>query len=136
MAMAMDTQATTNRQRAAALVVVLLSAAVSLGLMLWVGRHNASVVLILLFTVWVASPFAGLLYLDRTARRWQAARQQAAYWQMHLIGLGSVAIYAAVALLMHLRKPAAPFLAVPAATWMLIAAALWTGNFKQKPASK
>lgn len=136
MATARDAQAATNRQRRAALVVVLLSGAVSLGLMLWVGRQNAAVVLILLFTVWVGSPFAALLYLDRTVRRWQRTRQQATYRQMHLIGLGSVAIYAAVVFLMHPAKPAAPFLAVPAATWVLIAAMLWTGNFKEEAGSK
>ncbi len=132
--MTMEKQPATNPRRGVALLFVLLGAAASLGLMFWVGRHNKSVVLVLMFAVWVACPFAGLLWLHRTARRWGVSRQQSTYAQMIFISLASVAIYAAAAFLIHLAKPAAPFLAIPAATWVLIAAILWIGNSRAKEA--
>jgi hypothetical protein len=119
--MTIESQAATDSKRRTALIIVLLCTAISLGLMLWVGRHNRSVLLVLMFAVWVASPFAGLVWVHRVAMRWSALRQQATYAQMYFISVATVAIYAAVAFLVHLSKPAAPFLAVPALTWVVIA---------------
>lgn len=133
--MKMDLSTGPNRQRTAALAVVLLSAVISLEAMFRVGRHNTSVVLVLLFTVWVASPFAGLLWMWRRAMPRQEAQQTTCRF-ISLISGSSVAVYAAVAYLVHLKKPAGPFLAVPAASWLLIAAALRMGNLKAKTGAK
>jgi hypothetical protein len=119
-------------KRRAARIIVILCAAISLGLVLWVGRHNHSATLVLMFAVWVASPFAGLIWLHRIAMRWTGSQQQSTYALMHVISLASVAIYAAVAFLLHLAKPAAPFLAIPAATWMVVAVIVWAGNSKKE----
>ena len=132
--MAVEPQPALDAKRKRARILVLPCAVISLGLVLWVGRHNHSGLLVLMFALWVASPFAGLISLHRISKRWAASRQQSTYALIHVIGLASVAIYAAVAFLMHLAKPAAPFLAIPAATWMVIAAILWAGGIKGRPA--
>ena len=46
--------------RTAALTAVLAGAVGSVGLMLYVGRRNHSRVLLVLFALWVLSPFAAL----------------------------------------------------------------------------
>ncbi|HUD14929.1 MAG TPA: hypothetical protein VMQ56_14850 [Terracidiphilus sp.] len=109
-----------NIHRGVALFSVGLGAAVSLGSVLWVGRHNSSVVLVLLFTVWVASPFAGLLLIYRAANRRSPARQRVTWSQMLVISLGSVVLYAADVFLYHPAKAAGPFLAVPVASWLFM----------------
>jgi hypothetical protein len=49
----------------------LLAGAVgAVGLTLWTGRHNNSLLLKALFTVWVLSPFAALFLARRLARKW------------------------------------------------------------------
>ena len=55
---------------AAALAAVVAAAGGSVGLMLWVGRHNPSSVLLLLFALWVVSPFMGLQLADMFSKRW------------------------------------------------------------------
>jgi hypothetical protein len=118
-----------NIHRGVALFSVGLGAAVSLGLMLWVGRHNSSAVLVLLFTVWVASPFAGLLLIYRAANRRSPARQRVTWSQMRVISLGSAVIYAADVFLYHPAKAAGPFLAVPVASWLLMVVWLWMSGY-------
>jgi tryptophan-rich sensory protein len=132
----METQAATNQKRGAALMSVLLGAAASLGLMLWVGRHNKSLLLVLIFTVWVASPFAGLLWVHSNAKRREVSRQRSTYGLMLLISLGSIAVYAAAIFLMHLAKPAAPFLVVPAVSWVLVAILLGRADSNLNAAGK
>ena len=55
---------------AVALAAVVAAAGGSVGLMLWVGRHNPSSVLLLLFALWVVSPFMGLQLADMFSKRW------------------------------------------------------------------
>ena len=47
--------------RILAFIAVLLGAAASVGLVLWVGRQQQSRLLLLLFSLWVLSPFMALL---------------------------------------------------------------------------
>ncbi|WP_348261685.1 hypothetical protein P8935_18015 [Telmatobacter sp. DSM 110680] len=122
--MAIEPRPAPDAKRKAAGILVILCAVISLGLVLWVGRHNHSGLLALMFAIWVETPFVGLIWLGRISARWTASWQQSMYALMHVISLASVAIYAAVAFLKHLAKPAAPFLFIPAVTWMVIAA-IW-----------
>jgi type IV secretory pathway VirB2 component (pilin) len=112
--------------------VVLLSAGASLGLMLRAGNHQPSVVLLLLFTIWVASPFAGLVWAHRRASSRSVPWQRAVSWLMWLVSLGSVATYAVVAFLVYLAKPAGPFLAVPLLSWLVIG--VWSAVHARKAA--
>ena len=109
---------------AAALAAVVAAAGGSVGLMLWVGRHNPSSVLLLLFALWVVSPFVGLQLADMFSKRW-SARTQATFHGMTLaLVLGSLAIYGYVALRPPTPTPAFVFLVVPLASWLLIAIAV------------
>jgi FlaA1/EpsC-like NDP-sugar epimerase len=107
------------------MLCLLLSAAISLGLMLWTGHRNSSVVLLLLFTLWVGSPFAGMALMYRRAKRWPAVRQHVTYNQIDIISVGSAFIYGSFVGLKQFAKPAGPFLAVPVASWILMA--VWFG---------
>jgi hypothetical protein len=107
--------------RTVAELLTLVGAVVSLGLMLWVGHRNSSVVLIAIFIVWVTSPFVMLLWAHRAAKGWPPAREELVRRVAISVSLGSVFVYAATAFLMHLAKPAGPFLFVPFASWCIIA---------------
>lgn len=55
-----------------AMLICTAGAGASLGLMYKVGHRNPSFVLILLFTIWVLSPFVGLLVGAFISERWAA----------------------------------------------------------------
>lgn len=128
-AMPVEIEPPVNRRRSSALFSLLLGASVSLGLMLWVGRHNSSVALMLLFTVWVTSPFAGMALVHRSAKRWPLVRQNLTYNQIRIISMGSALIYVVTVNFRQLAKPAGPFLAVPVASWLLLALWLWMTKY-------
>jgi hypothetical protein len=116
-----ETDSPISGPRSSALFSLVVGAAVSLGSMFWAGRHNSSIVLMLLFTFWVASPFAAMALMHRLARRWPIKRQLVFYNQIRIISFGSVLIYIGTDSFGHLAKPAGPFLALPAASWLLLA---------------
>lgn len=103
----------------AARAVLALSATVSLALMFYMGRRQQSVVLIVLFTGWVASPFVALAVVDAWASPWPAAARRVVRRVMLMAGLGSLAVYGLNAVAPFSARPAAIFLIVPAATWVL-----------------
>jgi hypothetical protein len=111
----------TNTLSKSALWFVWSGAAVALGLTFWMGHRNPSPLLVVMFLLWVASPFAGLIQVHRLGRAWPAARQMELYILSHLVSVASVLAYAAAVFLMHLAKPAGPFLVVPAVSWLVIA---------------
>ena len=104
--------------RPAALIAVLVGSGASLAMMFRVGHRNSSPILLLLFTVWVLSPFVALLFAYFASKHWPAL-----YSVMLIVTLGSVAMYAVVAFGPPRSKPASMFLVVPFAAWLLIAVA-------------
>jgi len=106
--------------RAVALIALLPGAAGSLGLMLRVGRHNNSRILIALFTIWVLAPFAALVFANVVSRSWPVLTRVALYGVTLVITLGSLAIYGVVAFGPPRPKPAFAFLVVPLVSWLLI----------------
>ena len=114
--------------RALALVTVLAGATSSLAFMLYVGRHNPSFVLMLLFTVWVLFPFAALIVASVFSRAWPVAAQKALYIVMLVVPLASLAIYGDVAFGPPRPKPAAAFLMVPLVSLLLSALVVWIAN--------
>ena len=128
-AMTVEPEPPINGRRSSALFSLLVGAVISLGLMLWVGRHDSSIVMMLLFTVWVASPFAGMALVLRSAKRWPHVRQNVTYNQIRFISLGSALIYFSTVDVKQLAKPAGPFLAVPVASWLLMGLWLWMTNY-------
>ena len=99
-------------------------AAVSLACMFWVGRHNRSFVLVALFTVWVLSPFLGLLWARRFAYWYKFAAQAMVYALLFLVVIGSAVFYPVAAFGPHWAHPALPFLAAPLLSWFLILSVL------------
>jgi len=114
--------------RGAARIALAIGAAGSLALMFRVGRNNPSVVLMGLFTIWALSPFVALLAVDAIWKRRPAPVRATLYVLMLIIAVGSLAVYAAVALGPPRPKPAFFFLAVPFASWLLIAAAAFASG--------
>jgi len=114
----MGTGASVDPLRRVARTALAIGAAGSLALMVYAGRHNRSIALVLLFTVWVSSPFVALAVADRWARRWQPASRAAFYGVMFAVSLGSVLVYAFDAL--RPRPQAAFFyVLVPPTCWII-----------------
>ena len=107
--------------RAAALIGLLVGAAGSLGLMLYAGRRQNSKILVLLFAIWVLSPFIALVGANLVSRRWTVPARAALYGVMLVLTLASLAIYGGVAFGYVTAKAGFVFLVVPLASWLLIA---------------
>jgi hypothetical protein len=106
--------------RRTALLVMLVGALVSLGIMFYISRRQSSWMLIVLFTGWVLGPYVALMIADRKSGPWTPTARLALYAVMLVSTLGSVAIYVAVVLTGPF-KPAFYFLVVPVASWLLAA---------------
>lgn len=110
--------------RGASLVGVLAGAVGSLALMLRAGNRQNSRILLLLFGIWVLSPFAATLWAHLVSSRWSVATRATLYVMMLVLTVGSLAIYGSLAF-GHLRaKVGFIFLVVPFASWLLTALAL------------
>ena len=110
-------------------VATLAGAVVSLGLMFYTGRHQQSIVLILLFTGWVLAPFVALLAASRISWRWSYLTHTTVYTiVMLVITLCSLLAYSGV-----LSPPGTPsaavFLIVPFLSWVLVTIAITTMVF-------
>lgn len=110
--------------RAAALIVVVTGAIGSFGFMLRVGNRNNSFFLMLLFAIWVLSPFVALVLAHSVSRRWADLTCATLYGLMLVLSLGSLTLYGDVALGPPRPQPAFRFLVVPLASWLLIAVAM------------
>jgi len=106
--------------RAIALVVIVIAAAGSVWLTLYMGRKNSSILLIALFVFWVLSPFVALFVADRISKSWNFATRVLLYVLMFLVSIVSLAAYSG---LLHVpdTKPAFMFLMMPLLSWFLIA---------------
>jgi hypothetical protein len=107
--------------RAAALMAVPAGAVGSVGLTLWAGRHNSSRILLVLFALWVLSPFMALVLANAVSKRWSVLTRATLHSVMLLLALGSLAIYGDVALGPPRAKTAFFFVVVPPASWLIIA---------------
>ena len=110
--------------RAVALIAVVAGAAGSLGLMLFAGRRNPSVLLIGLFAIWVLSPFVALAVANMRSTRWSVTTRKVLYLVTLVLTLGSCALYADVVLRPPRATPASRFLVVPLASWLLMTMAV------------
>jgi hypothetical protein len=98
--------------RKIAVVVVSAGAVDSLALMFHAGRNNRSVILIVLFFIWVLSPFIGLLVANVVTKRWSDLIRVTLYVLMIFLTIGSLVAYSGV-LSPTGAKPAGVFLIVP-----------------------
>src|ERR1700722_11480860 len=105
--------------RIIALMVVLTGAGGSLGFVVHIGRNNKSVLLIVLFIIWVLSPFVALLIANMISTRWPVLIRKTLYSLTIFFTLGSLICYSGL-WSPHGTKPAFIFLVVPLVSWILI----------------
>ena len=98
----------------------------SVGLMLYAGRHNDSLILLGLFTGWVLSPFVALLAADRVSKNWSVVTRATLYSVMLAFAVGFLAIYGYVVWGPPRAKIGAVFLMVPLVSWAVIIIAVAT----------
>ena len=103
--------------RTVALVAVVAGSAGSVGLMFRASQHPPRVLLVL-FTIWVLSPFVALLWAILVSKRWSVATRMTLYWTTLIVTLGSLAIYGD---LVHV-KPAG---AANAFLWVIVPPVSW-----------
>ena len=115
--------------RAVAIIAAVAGAIGSVALTLYVGRHNASRILLSLFVIWVLSPFVALVCASIVSKRWPVLTRTTLYSLMLVLTLGSLAIYGDVAFGPARATPAFAFLVVPLVSWLLIAVALPVSAF-------
>ena len=125
-----------GRLRATALIAVLAGAAGSVGLLLRAG-HRSPRLLLVLFAIWVLSPFMALVLADAVSKRWSALTRATLYGVALVLPLGSLAIYGHDALSPPKAQAAFVFVVVPLASWLLIAivvpmAALISGRLSRR----
>jgi hypothetical protein len=104
-----------------ALAAVVVGAGGSLGLTLWVGRRNPSRLLIVLFAIWVLSPFMALLWANIVSKRWPVITRVTLHIVILVVTLSSLALYGDVVLRPPRSTPASRFLLVPLGSWLLMA---------------
>jgi hypothetical protein len=78
--------------RVTALIALVIGAIGSLGFMFRASQHTPRILLIL-FIVWVLSPFAALLWANMVSRRWSVLTQGTLYCVVFIVALGSLAVY-------------------------------------------
>jgi hypothetical protein len=93
--------------------------------------------LLVLFTVWVLSPFVALLWATLVSTRWPVATRVALYSVTFVVTLGSVAIYSGLVDV----KPAGAanaflFVAVPPVSWALMVIVLALAAFISRRQSR
>jgi hypothetical protein len=107
--------------RTAALIALLAGATCSVGFMLLAGHQNPSRLLLVLFAIWVLSPFVALVFADIVSKDWSVLTRATLYGVMLVLTVISLGIYGHVALGLPRTKTAFAFVVVPPASWLLIA---------------
>jgi len=108
-----------NLLRIIALIVLFAEAISSLVLMFNAGHNQKSILLILLFTGWVLSPFIGLFIGDMISKNWLGKTRLTIHLLIIFITLASLIFYTET-LKIPGTKPAFKFLIVPLISWVLI----------------
>jgi len=109
-----------GRLRALSLVVVVAGAMGSVGLMLRAGQRTPRLLLVL-FTIWVLSPFAALLWANIVSKGWPVLTRATLYCVTLVVTLCSLATYGEL-VVVRPRGSANAFLfvAVPPASWVFM----------------
>jgi hypothetical protein len=115
-----------NVLRTAALIALPAGAVGSIGFMLRAGHRNPSRVLLMLFAIWVLSPFVALVFATIVSKDWSVLTRTTLYGVMLVLTASSLAIYGDVALGPPRAKTAFAFVVVPPASWLLIAITIST----------
>ena len=109
--------------RAVALIAVAAGAVGSVGLMLRAGRSTPRLLLVL-FVIWVLSPFVALARANIVSKRWSVLTRATLYCVTLVITLSSLAIYGELVLPPAGSPRAFVFVVVPPGSWLLMAIVL------------
>jgi hypothetical protein len=126
-----DTPLLFRRLRDAALVALIVGAFGSIGLLLHAKRHPPPL-LVVLFVIWVLSPFVILVAAYVKSKRWAPSTQRTLYAVTVLVSVVSVAVYADDAVSHRTTHPAFVYVAVPPASWLFSAIVLSIAALKAK----
>ncbi len=122
--------------RAVALIAVVAGAGGSVGLMLRAGRRTPWLLLVL-FVIWVLSPFVALAWANMVSKRWSVLTRATLYCVTLVLALGSLAIYGGLVSPPAGSAPAFVFVAVPPVSWLLLATvvplAAWISRRRSDP---
>jgi hypothetical protein len=114
--------------RAAGVAAAVVGAVASVGLTVWLGRNNPSVVLMVLFVGWVLGPFAGLLVAHRLSTSWSDLTRVTLHSVMLVIAVASVVVYGDVAVRPRATQ-AFTFLVLPLCSWLVMVIAVLIAAF-------
>jgi hypothetical protein len=107
--------------RAVAAIAVLAGAVGSVGLMLRASQRTPRLLLVL-FTIWVLSPFVALAWANMIAKHWSMVTRATLYSVTLVLTLGTLAIYGDVVVVAPAGAPNAfVFVVVPPASWVFMA---------------
>jgi hypothetical protein len=107
--------------RIASKVATVVSAIGSVALLLYMGRRNKSIVLMVLFSIWVLAPFVESLLLNALiTKRGSAVAQTALHVAMLIIAVASLALYAETVLRPPVSQPVFRFVLLPVVSNVLI----------------
>lgn len=115
----MDKYLRLNILRNVALSVALAGAVGAVIITFQGGRNNPSVLLRLLFVIWVLSPFIAFAITDMVSKRWIFIVRRILYILILVVTVGSLIFYSGV-LKPKDVKPAFVFLVVPLVSWILL----------------
>jgi hypothetical protein len=102
---------------------------IAAGLTIYVG---GTPLLLVIFVLWVLSPFAGLAFAAIRSKTWKPRGQMILYGLIMLLSLASLVVYGINAVSQLGDKPAFIFLVVPLVSWVLIAVVVPLATVKGK----
>ena len=106
--------------RTISLIAVTAGALGSVALMLYAGR-TAPPLLLVLFALWVSSPFDALALCHAISSRWPAPMRTALYGATLVLAPVTLVIYAIATFGTHASRPTPVFVMVAPVSWVLIA---------------
>ena len=122
--------------RVLALIAVVAGAGGSVGLMLHAGGRTPRLLLVL-FIIWVLSPFVALAWANLVSKRWSVSTRATLYCVTLVLTLGSLAIYGGLVLPPAGSARAFVFVAVPPVSCLLLAIvvplAAWISRRRSDP---
>ena len=116
----MISEQSVGRLRVAALIVMAVSVAVSIGLFLHAGQRTPRL-LLLGMAFWVLSPFAILTWLNVVSKHWTVFSRVTLYCVTMFIALGTLAVYGDDAWGHRRAQAAFVYVIVAPASWLLMA---------------
>ena len=119
-----------NLLRVVALFAIAIGAAGSVGLMLYAGRRNPSRLLILMFVIWVLSPFVLLALASIVSKRWSDVTRATLYVVTLVLTFSTLAIYAQRAFGPPRPQAAFMFIVLPPVSWVLSAIVVGIAGLK------